>query len=65
MTPGCRRVLILSQALLGPDRYGCSRCFEKMPSSPHLAGVRKDFSAIAFEMPVVLDPGRHLRQQFL
>ncbi len=33
-TPGVVGFLILSHALLGPDRYGCSRCFETIPSAP-------------------------------
>ena len=32
--PGACGFLLLSQAFDGPDRYGCSRCFETMPSAP-------------------------------
>jgi hypothetical protein len=35
-TPGAAGFLILSQALLGPDRYGRSRCLDTMPSYPSL-----------------------------
>ena len=32
---------------------------------PHLAGVRKDSCAVAFEVLIELNPGRCVRQQFL
>jgi hypothetical protein len=40
-TPGAFGFLILSQTLLGPDRYGGSRCFETMPSRPNLQACVK------------------------
>jgi hypothetical protein len=52
-----RGVLGLSQAVLGPDRYGCSRCFETMPSAPELAGVGKDRRAIAIEVLARMEDG--------
>jgi hypothetical protein len=40
-TPGAKGFLTLSQTLLGPDRYGCPRCFETMPSQPSLRACAK------------------------
>jgi hypothetical protein len=40
-TPGAAGFSILSQTLLGPDRYGCFRCFDTMPSAPSLQAWAK------------------------
>jgi hypothetical protein len=58
--PGAAGFLVLSQALLGPERYGFSRCLETMPSAPSLHTCAKMASAVALEVLAVSDPIRQL-----
>ena len=39
--PGAVGFLTFTHELLGPDRYGCPRCFETMPSNPSLQACSK------------------------
>jgi hypothetical protein len=54
-TAGADGFFTLIQLLLGPDRYGCSRCFETMPSRPSLQAWGQDDGAVPDNVLVELN----------
>jgi hypothetical protein len=52
---GASGFLIFSHDLLGPDRYGCPRCFEDYTLKAELAGVLKNGRPVPGEVLVEVD----------